>query len=343
MANAFNPNDTGQHNGNIFGLPYNLDDAQLVILPVPWDVTVSYHDGTAKGPKAILEASPQIDFYDEDVKEAWKLKIYQLPISDHWYKQSKRLRKKTKEYIDWLENGANEALNNTMLQVLKEANEACEQLHHQVYLKAKKLLEEGKKVALLGGDHSTPLGYMKALGEKYPSGFGILQIDAHMDLRVAYEGFTYSHASIMYNALQLKGVKHLVQVGIRDCCEQEMNYALKHKSKVTFFSDRNIQNKLFEGKNWYEIVKLIVAKLPEKVYISFDIDGLIPALCPNTGTPVPGGLTLEQAFYLIKKVKHAGKQIIGFDLCEVAPSKNSDWDANVGARVLYRLCLAAMG
>jgi agmatinase len=83
-------------------------------------------------------------------------------------------------------------------------------------------------------------------------------------------------------------------------------------------------------------VKAILDCLPEKVYISFDIDGLDPKLCPHTGTPVPGGLELEEAFYLIKEVARSGRQIIGFDLCEVAPG-NDQWDGNVGARVLYRL------
>ena len=94
---------------------------------------------------------------------------------------------------------------------------------------------------------------------------------------------------------------------------------------------------LFEGRTWDSICREMIQELPDKVYISFDIDGLDPKLCPNTGTPVPGGFSFQQAMYLIRKVVESGREIIGFDLCEVAPGDEGDWDANVGARVLYRL------
>src|SRR5699024_6854586 len=97
------------------------------------------------------------------------------------------------------------------------------------------LLEAGKIPAVLGGDHSTPYGLMRALATQHPEGWGILQIDAHADLRVAYEGFTYSHASIMYNALQLPAVKKLVQVGIRDICGEEVDIARKNSQRVQIF------------------------------------------------------------------------------------------------------------
>jgi len=195
-------------------------------------------------------------------------------------------------------------------------------------------LDENKIPGLLGGDHSTPYGLIKAISERYPN-FGILQIDAHMDLRKAYEGFVWSHASIFYNVMQTLPIRKLVQVGIRDYCQEETDYAMSLQDRITINTDRDMRRSLFQGISYHEICKNIIAHLPDEVYVSFDIDGLDPSLCPSTGTPVPGGLSIQEAFYLLELVKESGRKIIGFDLCEVGG--NNAWDANVGARVLYKL------
>jgi agmatinase len=218
---------------------------------------------------------------------------------------------------------------------LAEVNERCGFLLDWVTASCRFRLQQSKIVGILGGDHSTPLGLMTALGEMYPA-YGILQIDAHMDLRDAYEGFEFSHASIMFNALKLPQVKQLTQVGIRDYCLAEAELAA-NDPRIQVFFDRQLSRAAFSGKSWEKQCQEIVKTLPHEVYVSFDIDGLDPKLCPHTGTPVPGGLGFEQAMYLLEQVVASGKRIIGFDLCEVAPGKKDDWDANVGARVLYRL------
>jgi agmatinase len=206
-----------------------------------------------------------------------------------------------------------------------------------VYEQTKDILAKGKLVGLLGGDHSTPLGYFKAIAEQYPD-FGILQIDAHMDLRKAYEGFNYSHASIMYNALEeIPQIKKLVQVGIRDFCDEEFDYMSNSDGRVVSYFDKDIKENLYEGGNWKNIVDDIVNQLPQYVFISFDIDGLNPKLCPHTGTPVQGGFEVQEIYYLFKKVMQSGRKIIGFDLNEIGVS-HDEWDENVGARILYKLC-----
>ncbi len=168
--------------------------------------------------------------------------------------------------------------------------------------------------------------------------FGILQIDAHCDLRKAYEGFNYSHASIMYNVLnEVPQVKKLVQAGIRDFCQEEWDYICNSDFRVITYFDKNIKERQYEGQTWKQIADEIIQHLPEKVYISFDADGLDPKLCPNTGTPVQGGFETEQVFYLFKQILQSGRKIIGFDLNEVGVGEN-DWDSNVGARVLFKLC-----
>ena len=224
-----------------------------------------------------------------------------------------------------------------MRKTLKEVNEGSYFLNNWVYQQTRAILEKEKLVALLGGDHSTPLGFMKAIGEKHED-FGILQIDAHCDLREAYEGFVYSHASIMFNALkEIPQIRKLIQVGIRDYSMGEHEFISQNADRIRTYYDREIRERQFEGESFRQIVDEIISQLPEKVYISFDIDGLDPKLCPNTGTPVQGGFETEQVFYLFKKILKAGKQIIGFDLSEVSTSENG-WDANVGARVLFKLC-----
>jgi agmatinase len=142
----------------------------------------------------------------------------------------------------------------------------------------------------------------------------------------------------MYNALdKIPAIEKLVQVGIRDYCEEELDYINNSNGRVKTYFDRDIKNRMFEGETWKQVVDEIVNQLPQHVFISFDIDGLDPKLCPHTGTPVQGGFESEQVFYLLKKVFDSGRKIIGFDLNEVGVS-NNEWDENVGARVLYKLC-----
>jgi agmatinase len=335
----FDPNGLGDLNGNIYGLPFNTDEAKLVIIPVPWEVTVSYQAGTAEAPEAILEASYQVDLYDPFVKDAWKLGIAMRGINPHIKSQGADLRENAELYIEKLSEGNKAEQHPDMLATLGEINKACLELNHWLKNESTILLNQKKIVAVLGGDHSTPLGLMQALADINQS-FGILHIDAHADLREAYEGFEFSHASIMFNALKIQQISHLVQVGIRDYCEAELKLIQSDKRISTFF-DRDIKQQQFNGKNWAEICENIISLLPQNIYLSFDIDGLDPKLCPNTGTPVPGGLELEQALFLIERLVQSGRKIIGFDLNEVAPGSD-EWDANVGARLLYRLANMCM-
>lgn len=332
IISTFDPNGPGI-SGNLFGLPFSPENAELIVIPVPWEVTVSYHTGTSNGPQAILKASSQLDVFMKDIPDAWKLGVSMLPVPRDLLEESKKLRELTALHIARMEKGE---LIEPDDPVMRTMNEAGENLNIYVKSITQKYLRAGKMIGLLGGDHSVPLGFIRALSEQYER-FGILQIDAHADLRRAYEGFTYSHASIMYNTLKLPAVGRLVQVGIRDYCEEEANVIQRAMGRVVTFLDEDIKAKLYEGAPWDRICDEIIAQLPNDVYISFDIDGLDPKLCPCTGTPVPGGLEFHQAVHLIKKLVQADKKIIGFDLCEVAPG-HEDWDANVGARILYHLC-----
>lgn len=333
----FDPNSVGNPNNNIFGLPFSEEDARLVILPIPWEVTVSYNAGTARAPDHIFKASLQVDLFDPEIKDAWKHGFFMRTPDKKILTKSDYLRKEAELYINYISLGEKVEDNKFMCKTRKEINAGSLFLNDWVYEQTKQLLDQGKLVALLGGDHSTPFGYFKSIAEKHEE-YGILQIDAHCDLRNAYEGFNYSHASIMYNSLeQIPAIKKLVQVGVRDYCEEELDYINDSNGRVVTFFDKDIKERLFEGDTWKMIVDEIVDLLPKKVFLSFDIDGLDPKLCPHTGTPVQGGFQTDQIFYLLKKVMQSGRTIIGFDLNEVGVS-HDEWDENVGARVLYKLC-----
>ncbi len=331
----FDPNGVGLRNGHFIGLPFTEKTASVVFLSVPWDVTVSYGHGTAGAPANILESSTQLDLYDPAIPDAWKIGLYLKPPDPEILKLNNSLRGKAELLIEELEFGDTVEDSPHLDDLQKEINQTCEYLRNWVYRESSALLDAGKLVGILGGDHSVPLGYLQALGERHEA-FGVLQIDAHCDLRPAYEGFVYSHASIFYNALAIPQMTQLVQVGIRDCCEQEVQLTADSDGRIQIFFEEQLRQEQFAGRKWAEQVEEIIATLPPLVYISFDIDGLDPKLCPNTGTPVPGGLELSEAFYLLKRVVESGRRIIGFDLCEVG-GRGNEWDGNVGARILYRL------
>lgn len=333
---SFDPNSIGDTTAGMFGLPFSLDECETVLIPVPWEVTVSYGGGTANGPKAIHEASYQVDLYDPNLKDAWKLGIGMDKENKTIRTKSTALRKKAEAIIDAMAAGKDVAKNKVHQKSAKEIQEGCLWLNKTVKERVTHYLNQKKIVGLIGGDHSTPLGMMQALAEKFGK-FAVLQLDAHADLRIAYEGFEFSHASIMYNALKIKEIEKLVQVGIRDYCQEELEIITGSKGRVVTFFDRDMKHTMYRGDSWDRICNRIVRELPKKIYLSFDIDALDPKLCPNTGTPVAGGMEAEQVLYLIEKIVKSGKQIIAFDINEVTPAKGNDWNENVAARLLYRI------
>lgn len=331
----FDPSQPALADGSLYGLPFSADESDIIVVPVPWEVTVSYGAGASEGPDAIFNASFQVDLLHQQFPDLWKLGIYMDEAPEHWATNSDKFKGLAQPIIEALENGEDVEMFPSLQADLDKINKATAQLNQEVKDKVLSWLDKDKKVILLGGDHSTPLGYYQALATKYAD-FGILHFDAHMDLRIAYEGFKHSHASIMYNAIQLPQVSKLVQVGIRDFCQQEVE-VVQSSGKVKVFTDADLKAKAFEGATWQQQCNEILSNLPQNVCVSFDIDALERWYCPNTGTPVPGGLTFEQATYLLDKLAASDKNIIGMDLVEVAPGED-DWDGNVGARLLFHMC-----
>ncbi|WP_316820248.1 agmatinase family protein [Pedobacter gandavensis] len=332
---SFDPSQPGLPDSSIYGLPFTAEESDIIILPAPWEVTVSYGSGASNGPEAILNASFQVDLLHQEFPELWKLGIFMDEAPEQWLQNSEKYKSLAQPIIEALENGEEIDSIPALKSDLEEINKASAQFNAEVKERALYWMNQGKKVILLGGDHSTPMGFYQALAEKHSS-FGILHFDAHMDLREAYEGFTYSHASIMYNAIKLPEIEKIVQVGIRDFSEGELA-AVRTSNKVKVYTDTDLKANSFEGKHWKDQCDEILAQLPANVAVSFDIDALQRWYCPNTGTPVPGGLSYEQATYLLSKLANSDKNIIGIDLVEVAPGED-DWDGNVGARLLFHLC-----
>lgn len=336
---GFDPNAAAAAGSGIFGLPEDPSGARLVYLPVPWEVTTSYRGGTAAGPAAILEASRQVDLFDHEVERPYQAGLYFQPADPRIAEWNGELRPLAERVIAV---GGAIGDDPVLRDALSRVNQGCSRLNELVHASTDAILAGGRIPGLVGGDHSTPFGAIAAAAGRHP-GLGILQFDAHMDLRLAYEGFTWSHASIMRNVLdRVPGVARLVQVGIRDFCEEEVECAARAAGRVEVFYDTDLARRQYAGEPWGAIVPGIVAALPRDVWISFDIDALDPRLCPHTGTPVPGGLDFNQAAFLVAAVVRSGRRIVGFDLNEVAPGPDGEWDANVGARLLYKLSAWAL-
>jgi agmatinase len=334
ISTDFDPDGPGTD--GLFGLPSTEHDAKVVVIPVPFEATASYRKGTAGAPEAVAEASLQVDLHHHTIHEPWREGI---------------------AFLDETPGGAGGPIPALQAEAAglaapileagevqpehaaaqERVNAIGAEVNTWVKGHAKRLLDAGRIPAVLGGDHSVPFGAIQAAAEKHP-GLGILHIDAHADLREAYMGFTWSHASIMYNVRQrVPQLGHIVQVGIRDFGAKEAE-RIEEWSQVTSFTDHEIAWELASGEPWMRIAARIVRRLPKKVWVSFDIDGFDPSLCPNTGTPVPGGPSWRQIQLLLQLLTEE-HTIVGFDLCEVG---EQPFDASVGARMLYSLATWAI-
>jgi agmatinase len=332
--------------GGIYGLSSIAEEARVVLIPVPWEPTTSYGRGTARGPAAILHASRQVDLFDVQTGRPYEAGIAMLEVDPdiaRWNAEACAAADPIHARGGQIEGDPD------LLARLETVNALSAKLNERVAEIARSWLGRSKLVGTIGGDHAAPFGAIAAYAERYPK-LGILHIDAHADLRKAYEGFTDSHASILYNvATRLPQVTTIAQVGLRDMSEDEMTFMRRSGGRIVSYTDAALADRLLDGEPFHIIADEIVDALPRDVYVTFDIDGLDPSLCPHTGTPVPGGLSFQQAAALLLRLQRAGRRIVGFDLTEVAPGPSfgtgrsdaeahrDEWDGNVGARLLYKL------
>lgn len=329
----FDPDAAAVPGSGIFGLPHGPDEAAVVLVPVPFDATVSYRSGTASGPAAILAASHQVDLFDTQTGKPYRHGIHMLEPEADLLELSRNARAAAAPVL----TGDGDAA--ACAAAIAAVDRAGEEVNRRVAAAVGRIVDEGRIPGVVGGDHSVALGAIAAVAERHP-GVGVLQFDAHADLRPAYQGFRWSHASVMHNALaEVDGLARLVQVGVRDVGEVEVEAIAASEGRVITHFDLDWRRRLAAGEPYAALCQEVVAALPDLVHVSFDIDGLDPSFCPNTGTPVPGGISFGEACLLLEAVQRSGRTIVGFDLTEVVPGPDGDeWDAAVGARVLYKLC-----
>ncbi|MES2643979.1 MAG: agmatinase family protein [Myxococcota bacterium] len=321
---AFDPDAAASSDG-LFGLDTLPDQARIVVVPVPWQATTSFRRGTRGGPEALLRASWQVDLEDLDVGAVWQAGIAMMPPDPRVIAWDAEVEPDALAVIG---SGGGEP------EAAARVNARGGELNTIVRSTVRAILEDGRIPVVIGGDHSVPFGAIEAVAARHP-GVGILHIDAHADLRDAYEGFTWSHASIFHNVMtRIPAVGKLVQVGIRDVGATEIAFQKAQGARIVPFFDNAMARELARGTPWMRIVQRIVDALPAEVYISFDVDGLDPAFCPNTGTPVPGGLSFRDVVVLLEAVAEH-RRIVGVDLNEIG---DGEWDGNVAARLLYKLC-----
>lgn len=338
---TFNPNETALLDSGIFGLPYSEEESELIIMSAPWEVTTSYGSGTSLGPKLIYDSSKQMDLCDLEFGMISDKKIFMETISEDEFNENLIIKRRAQTLVAKLSTG--EPLNEKDQTEQEEINSLGSKFHEKIQWRAEKYLRKGKKVALVGGDHSSPLGLMKAISKKHPK-WSLLHIDAHLDLRESYQGFKHSHASIIRNVIESEfPPQEVIALGIRDYCPEEFDFYKSHNNYHCYF-DREVKKRLHMGETWYAICNEIAGHIKHPLYISFDIDGLNPFYCPNTGTPVPGGIEYDQMVTLLFLLRENKKKVIGFDLNEVSTGNPEwqdhldSWDGNVGARILAKLC-----
>jgi agmatinase len=327
----FDPDAAAVGETGIYGLPFTPEESRVVIVPVPFEATTSYGGGTSNGPQAVFEASKQVDLFDQETGRPYAAGIAMLDVPSDvlaWNIEAKRIAETV------IEQGG--VVDDETRAAAEQVNAFGERVNAWVYEQTRALLDAGKMAVILGGDHAVPFGSIQAYAERV-SGLGILHLDAHADLRDAYEGFTWSHASIFNNVMRkIEKVGKLVQVGVRDLGQAERAMIDASNGRIVTFYDAELAARKEDGEPYARIADEIVAALPDDIYLSWDIDGLDPTLCPGTGTPVPGGLSWNEAIGLLRAIKRSGKRIVGLDLCEVSPGE-TEWDANVGARLLYKM------
>lgn len=329
----FDPDAPAAEDGGLYGLPFTPEQAHVIVIPVPFEATTSYGGGTSEGPAAVLEASRQVDLFDHETGRPYERGIAMLDIPSSIAEMNRNARSLASAVID---AGGDVASDPQLQRALQEVNETSDKVNEWVYRTTREWLDRDRFIALLGGDHSVPFGAIRAHAERY-EGMGVLHLDAHADLRDAYEGFTHSHASIFHNVMtRIPQVQRLVQVGVRDLGSREREFIDSSSGRIVTFYDADVAQRKDEGEPFARIADSIVEQLPHLVYLSWDIDGLDPTLCPGTGTPVPGGLSWNEAISLLRSIVRSGRRIVGLDLCEVSPG-DTEWDANVGARLLYKM------
>lgn len=324
--------------GYYFGDSTSPADADLVIVSAPWSVTSDYGRGATYTPDAVIDASAESNLYDVESGFSAEGRVATVEIDYNIQELSEHLGRDVERVVNRaFDAGALEYAKRKV----KHINQGFAEMHSSVYKQTKHWVSKGKAVAVVGGDHSVSFGAIKAVAEHYKD-VGVLFIDAHADFACSKKGFPYSHRSVARNVIEeISSVSRLVEVGVRDIDKSELD-ALLANEKVELFLAEKVAGMRFEGESWGNICREMVEKLPQKVYVSLDIDALKIEFCTHTNTPVPGGMTFDEVVYLINCVVKSGRQIVGFDITEVVSNLDDKMDAIVAVRLLTKMIVATL-
>lgn len=326
--------------GYYFGDKTSPKSADVVIVSAPWSVTSDFGRGATYTPDAVIDASAESSLYDVNGAVSVEERVATAEIdyniqelSEHLGREAERLANQT---VD-----ASALVGEYAMRKMAHINEGFAEMHTSVYKQVKHWAEQGKLVAVMGGDHSVAFGAAKALADIH-QGIGVLFIDAHADFVREGELYNYSHRSIARNMVEeIPSIERFVEVGVRDISRAE-SVELYSNGKIEVFLAEKLAARRFEGESWNSLCGEIVSQLPQKVYISLDIDALKIEFCNNTNAPVPGGMTFDEVVYLINTVVESGREIVGFDISEVVSKLGDKMDAIVAARLLSKMCVAAI-
>lgn len=330
--------------GDYFGVPCMPEQAQLVLISVPWDATAPAGALSSYAPDAIIEVSERMDPYDPISPDEWKKGFATADVDYTLQERSQQLRSDVEKLRSYAVSGGGimkPLADDYYSRRQRRVEDGCRDMVAAVRREAGAWLRQGKVVGLVGGDHSTPQGLIEALAER-EEGLGILHMDARCRLKARSEGFEYSCESLMYNVLKgVPGVRRVVQVAQRDFSATEHRVARESDRIVLYDTDR-IASMRFGGASWRDVCDAIVAELPQTVYVDFDISVLSIENCPHSPYAAPGGMRFDEALYMVNRVVESGRRIAGFDVAGVVPKVEDYVDAEVAARMLYRLCGMAL-
>ena len=285
---------------NFLALPKassSFDNSRIVVLPAAYEHTVSYGEGTRLGPAAIIKASQYVEFYDEEFRRelCFRSGIATLPP----------------------------------IQFKKKADRAALDLIEDTVAS---LLDRGKFVVTLGGEHTISLAPVAAHLRRYPD-LSVLQFDAHSDLRESYQDSKFSHACVMARIAEILSPNRIVQVGIRAQCAEEAAFIQNNKVN-TFYAHEIRGSNYFTGSGGWK--REVLDRLTDHVYVTFDVDGLDPSIMPSTGTPEPNGLQWSETIELLRMVGEH-KSIVGCDVVELSPRKDLSFPDLTAAKLTYKL------
>jgi agmatinase len=276
---------------NFGALPPELsgyENSRVVILPVPYDATTTYKPGARDGPRAIIDASRALEFYDEEADANFS----EIGIST----------------LDEL-----------------ETLDSAEENVNRVYEAIRTLIADGKRVVMLGGEHSISSGAVRAFREQCPA-LSVLHIDAHADMREEIGGNRYNHGSV---ARRISEMCPLVSVGVRSVAEEEIEHIRRNADKISVYFAKDIRG----GNGW---MGAAIGRLGQDVYVTIDLDALDPSIMPAVGTPQPGGMTWDQLLAFLRKLS-VEKNVVGFDVTELMPLPGMHAPEFLAAKLVYKL------